>query len=342
MGSLRIFSEIPCNIVTKDYKRIETVVGLAEKYNYEGALIYFFHTALDPWIVLTKVLQQSQNLSPLIAVQPYSMQPFTVAKMIASVAALYGRKININFITGVNDVELKSIGEIIDPSIKYARLHEYIEIIQALLKSDAPFSYDGQYFSFKALTNHSQISEEFFPGFYIPGSSSESIRLVHHYAGTAVLRPQPIEQFRQEYLSKMDTKKVNIALRISMIARPTSSEAWETARALYPVTSLSRLKLKMRRKVSSHNSQMMLHLASDDLYDEVYWMGAYKSGNSLDPYLVGNYEEVAEYLQKYIDSGVNALLIGHLVQEEDYYHVNEVLKRVSRKQTTGAVIHGSQ
>jgi len=43
--------------------------------------------------------------------------------------------------------------------------------------------------------------------------------------------------------------------------------------------------------------------------DEVYSLNPFIRGYSDVPYLVGSYEEVIAYIQKYIDSGIESLII---------------------------------
>jgi alkanesulfonate monooxygenase len=53
-----------------------------------------------PWLVAQVVLQNSCTLCPLVPVQPIYMHPYAVAKMAASYAHFYGRKIFLNMVAG--------------------------------------------------------------------------------------------------------------------------------------------------------------------------------------------------------------------------------------------------
>lgn len=332
MQPINLYSEISCLIdgtAENSYESIEIRAKLSEKYNFKGALIYYFHFALDPWVVATKVLQSTEQLIPLVAVQPYSIPPVTLAKTISSIAALYGRKISLNLITGANDNELLSVKELTNPEQKYDRLKEYAEILKSLLCSNDPLTYSGQYYNYAKLINYSAIGENLMPDFFIPGSSDASIRLSHTHADSTLLRPQPVNSFVQDYMPKIDKEKIRIAIRLSIIARPESNEAWEIARAAFPISSYGKKVTKMRKNLQSHNSRMMASLADDEVYDTVFWMGAFQSGKSADAFLIGSYKEVADYLLGYINAGVNEILLGHLETEEDFIHITKVMNLVN-------------
>ncbi|MEM5633038.1 hypothetical protein AAHB55_04745 [Bacillus cereus] len=59
-------------------------------------------------------------------------------------------------------------------------------------------------------------------------------------------------------------------------------------------------------------------------------MGGFLSGKTEDPYLVGSYLDVANYLNLYRDAGVNTFLIGNVGgTEEEVKHIAEVMRLVN-------------
>ena len=112
MGELQFYSELPS--YSRQVEKIDLVAKLTEKYDFTGTLIYYFQDSYDPWMLANRILQQTEHLVPLIATQPFALPPFTVAKMVKSIYGIYGRKVNLNFITGVMEKELISVNESID------------------------------------------------------------------------------------------------------------------------------------------------------------------------------------------------------------------------------------
>src|SRR5262249_6178275 len=100
---VRIFSTAP---QSRDHSRenyFKTVVSAAqwsENYGCEGILVYTDNQILDPWLVSQVIIENSCRLSPLIALQPAYMHPYSAAKMVTSIAYLYRRRLYLNMVAG--------------------------------------------------------------------------------------------------------------------------------------------------------------------------------------------------------------------------------------------------
>ena len=46
---------------------------------YRGMLVYTDNSLVDPWLVAQMILQSTERLCPLVAVQPVYMHPYSVA-----------------------------------------------------------------------------------------------------------------------------------------------------------------------------------------------------------------------------------------------------------------------
>lgn len=98
--NFEIYYQIPVKRQDESYlDNVIRIAKLSEKYNFTGALIYYDHHTIDPWIIATAAIQHTNKFIPIIAALPYSFPPFTTAKMVQSLSALYGRKVNLNLIT---------------------------------------------------------------------------------------------------------------------------------------------------------------------------------------------------------------------------------------------------
>src|SRR5687768_1959989 len=101
--SLRIFTTCP---QSKDVSAgqylplVEAVSRWSEAARCEGMLIYTDNSLVDPWLVAQIVLQRTERLRPLVAVQPAYMHPYAAAKMVASLAHLHGRALWLNLVAG--------------------------------------------------------------------------------------------------------------------------------------------------------------------------------------------------------------------------------------------------
>ena len=79
----------------------------SESAGCEGVLIYTDNRLVDPWLVSQIVIEATDSLSPLVAVQPIYMHPYTVTKMVTTLGYLYDRKIYLNMVAGGFNSPLK-------------------------------------------------------------------------------------------------------------------------------------------------------------------------------------------------------------------------------------------
>src|SRR4051812_44711472 len=78
--------------------RVAEISRWSEAAGCEGMLVYTDNSLVDPWLVTQVALQATERLAPLVAVQPVYMHPYSVAKMVASLAFMHGRRIHLNML----------------------------------------------------------------------------------------------------------------------------------------------------------------------------------------------------------------------------------------------------
>lgn len=307
---------------------LQAIVELAqraERHGVNGLLTYYNHQSIDPWIVASVILQNSKSVTPLVALQPYALPPVTAAKLIHSLTRLHRRRMDINLVTGATEGELAQVDEKLDHDDRYDRAVEYGVVLRSLLASNEPLFHEGRFYRYRALRISSRLEPDERPRIFVAGSSAASRHAAAAVGDVAVTHPEPLAQFAKTFLHRgQDGPRT--AIRVGLVARPTRDEAWSAARALYPADRLAQIKTSMRKQSESDWSRRLAKLASKDaIYDEVYWTGAYRGGGSV-PLLVGEYHEVAHYLEQYLKLGVSTVLLGgRLTSEDDFRHSATVL-----------------
>lgn len=302
----------------------------AEHHGIDGLLAFYNHHNLDPWVVAAAILAHTKSVTPLIALQPVAMTPFTAAKVIWSLTTLYRRRIDVNLITGATKAELDQIDDQLDHDERFDRAAEYMTIVRALLSSDEPVVHDGRFYRYRALRMYSRLEPEFLPRVFVAGSSPAGQRMAAAVADVAITHPEPVERFAEAFLGQRRPGQ-QIGIRVGLVARPSDDEAWSAARALYSEDRSARLKTAMRKKSESDWIRRLAELATDqDVYDEVYWTGAFRADKGNMPVLVGSYEKVAGYLERYLELGVSTVILGGGYGEEDFEHSSVVIGAVRR------------
>src|SRR5262245_5229903 len=170
---IRVFTISPRTLgLEKYWKELQDTVTWSRDFNCTGILIFTGNdTYIEPWLVAQMVLEKSANLSPLIAVNPLYMHPFTVAKMISSFARLFNRRVYLNMVTGTAVSHLEALGDSISHDERYHRLQEYIQIVKALLEASRPFTFRGRFYNVDHLQLYSVFPKELLPEFVLAGQS---------------------------------------------------------------------------------------------------------------------------------------------------------------------------
>src|SRR5206468_7618576 len=126
------------------------------------------------------IIRHTRSLCPLVAIRPAFMHPVSVAKMVATIDYMYGRRLFLNLMATVltrepapreaspDDKRMNQIVEYTDDPTptdgRYERLVEYAEIVKRLLGSPAPLTYHGEFYRVDQLKLAMVHSPELFPG----------------------------------------------------------------------------------------------------------------------------------------------------------------------------------
>lgn len=334
-NKISFYSQIPDHVEndqtlsTTSYKeKIINIAQMSDIYGFTGSLVFYNHKTLDPWIITSIILENTIQNIPLVATQPNTAPPFAIAKKIQSYAFLYQRKINLNFITGNNIEEIEQLNDLKTHELRYKRLEEYIGVLEnILINGDKGLSHKGDYYNYSNLNILPSIKKEYLPDFFIPGASKDSKNLADKYQATFLTKPDPIEKYKLKYAVN-NCSQNKLAIRVGIMAREKPEMAWENVKSEFPITKEGKVSTLMSSiKQSTNNNKKLASLAlKKEVFDSVYWTGAVLSGKSYNPYIVGSYKEVADYLQKYINVGVETILFANVFKEEDFYHCGKVIE----------------
>jgi alkanesulfonate monooxygenase len=150
--------------------RVTEVARWSENYGCRGILVYTDNSLVDPWLVAQTIIERTQSLIPLVAVQPVYMHPYTVAKMVSSLGHLYDRAVYLNMVAGgfVND--LKALADTTPHDRRYDRLREYTGIIKQLLAGEVVTA-EGDFCRVERLRLAPALRPELFPWILVSASS---------------------------------------------------------------------------------------------------------------------------------------------------------------------------
>lgn len=305
----------------------------SEAAGHEAILVYTDNRLVDPWLVAAEVVRSTERLCPLVAVQPVYMHPYTVAKLVASFAHLYGRRLWLNFVAGGFKNDLTSLNDQTPHDQRYARVREYVEIISRLLKGET-VTFEGDFYRVENLRLTPGVDASLFPQIMLSGSSEAGLETARRLDAIAVQYPQP----PAEYASVPPAADLATGIRVGVIAREAADTAWEIAHDRFPPDRKGQIahQLAMKTSDSSWHRQLSQatpggpeagngQAATPAAERDPYWLVPFENYKTFCPYLVGSHERVAREVRRYLDAGFRTIILDVPASEEDLAHINRVV-----------------
>lgn len=327
---LELFATCPQSkdVAPETYRqRVSEVARWTDRAGYRGILIYTDNQLVDPWLVAQLVIEASDQLCPLIAIQPVYSHPYTTAKLVTSFAHLYGRRVFLNMVAGGFRNDLLRLGDTTEHDERYDRLVEYTEIVKRLLQGEQ-VTFGGRYYEVRQLTLTPPLPPELFPGIFVSGSSDAGIDAARAIGATAVKYPKPPHE---EMSTAADG--AGIGIRVGVIARDNDELAWKVARARFPEDRAGQVTHALAMKVSDSR----WHRQLSDLgtvppsNENPYWLGPFQNYKTFCPYVVGSYATVALELSRYIELGFETFIVDIPPDAEELEHTALAFERAEQR-----------
>jgi alkanesulfonate monooxygenase len=326
--SIEVFSTCPpsSGVAREDYlDRVAAIAHWSEDAGCKGILVYSDNSLLDAWLLSQLIIQQTQALCPLVAVQPVYMHPYAIAKQITSLAHLYRRRVYLNMVAGGFKNDLEALNDNTPHDQRYARLIEYTTIIMSLLDGAAPVSFNGEFHAVKSLRLTPPLPKDLMPGVFVSGSSEAGVAAATALAATAIKYPKPAHE---EDVRSDDA--VRPGIRVGIIAREDAAEAWQIARARFPEDRKGQLTRNLATKTSDSVWHKQLSEIDEPAGNSPYWMVPFHNYKTMCPYLVGSYEQVADELGRYFNAGYRTVILDIPPDREELTHTFTAFNRASQ------------
>src|SRR5258705_1655374 len=268
-----LFSTCPVSALLREAacrQELRKIARWSEDAGCEGMLVFTDNAQLDPWLVSQAVIRATRRLCPLVAIQPVYMHPYSVAKMVTSLAFVHGRRVYLNMVAGGFKKDLEALNDLTPHDERYARLVEYTTVIQSLLGTSEPVSFEGRYYKVSNLKLTPALPADLQPGLLISGSSEAGAGAARQLGATAVEYPKPPAEYDQ--MTRADD--IPSGVRIGIIARAGDDEAWSVARARFPEDRKGQLTQQLAMKVSDSSwHRQLADLAKHGVSDQnPYWL----------------------------------------------------------------------
>ena len=310
-------------------QRVIDVARWSEKAGCRGILIYADNGIVDPWTVCQAILANTKEICPLLAIQPIYMHPFSVAKKISSLAFLYQRRVCLNMLAGGFRNDLLALNDPTPHDERYDRLVEYTNIIQRLCENPRGITQEGKYNCVRNLKLSLPLSPELQPHYMMSGSSPAGLAAAAETNAIAIQYPKPAAHNQGQGVVDRGGS-LSTGVRVGIVARATSEEAWSIAEERFPEDRRGHLvhQLAMKTSDSHWHKQLSEQEERPAGKESPYWMRPFHTYKTFCPYLVGSYEQVIGEISNYIAMGHRTFILDIPPCDGELGHISKIFERV--------------
>ncbi|MFE4215719.1 LLM class flavin-dependent oxidoreductase [Streptomyces sp. NPDC056844] len=316
------------------------IARAAEDLGFEGALTPTGAWCEDAWLTTAMVSQHTERLKFLVAFRPGSVSPTLAAQMAATYQRQTGGRLLLNVVTGGESHEQRAYGDFLDKDARYARTGEFLEIVRDL--------WDGRTVTLKG--EHLAVEDarlarvpDPVPEVYFGGSSPAAGTVAARHADVYLTWGEPPAQVAGKIawirgLAAREGRTPRFGIRLHVIARDTSAQAWAEADRLLagfdPATVRSVQEGLARSESDGQKRMLALHGGGRDGL-EIHpnlWAGIGLVRGGAGTALVGSHEEVADRIEEYHRLGIDEFILsGYPHLEEAYWFGEGVLPRLAAR-----------
>ena len=214
---------------------LRQIATAAEIAGFDGALIATQAGATDPWSLAAALTPVTETLKFIVAQYAGVTAPLWLAQQAATLDQYSNGRLIINIITGVDQGQ-QALGNFLSKDERYAQGDEYWNVFSQLMTGEE-VTFDGKYIKIKnarLLLDKVQPKIELMFG----GASEAAVHMAARRCDTYLttgLAPEVLAArvTRVKALARDEGRTLRCGLRMHVIVRETSEEAWAQAQWLY-------------------------------------------------------------------------------------------------------------
>jgi alkanesulfonate monooxygenase len=318
-----------------DLGYLKQVAQAADALGYYGVLLPTGKSCEDSWVVASALAPQTENLRFLVAVRPGLQSPTVAARMTTTLDRLTNGRLLINVVTGGDPVENKGDGIFLSHAERYEVTREFMEVYSALLRGET-VNHTGKHIQIEGGKVLYDPVQRPHPPFYFGGSSDVGIDIAAQHVDKYLTWGEPPEQVREKIeavrkVAELKGRKLSFGIRLHVIVRETTEEAWRAADKLIShlddstIASAQSVFARMdsvgqSRMASLHGGQRDKLEVSPNL-----WAGVGLVRGGAGTALVGDPKTVATRMREYMDLGIDSFILSGYPHLEEAYRFAELV-----------------
>jgi alkanesulfonate monooxygenase len=314
------------------------IARAAEDLGFAGALTPTGTWCEDAWLTTAMVSQRTERLKFLVAFRPDSVSPTLAAQMASTYQRLTGGRLLVNVVTGGERQEQRSYGDFLEKDQRYERTDEFLHIVRGLWAGER-VTRTGRHLRVEE-AELSRLPDPA-PRIYFGGSSPLALEVAARHVDVYLTWGEPPAAVAEKIArvrahAEARGRRVRFGIRLHVITRDTSEQAWAEARRLldgFDPETVRAVQEGLARSESEGQRRMLaLHGGGHDGL-EIHpnlWAGIGLVRGGAGTALVGSHQEVADRIEEYHALGIDEFVLsGYPHLEEAYWFGEGVLPRLA-------------
>jgi alkanesulfonate monooxygenase SsuD/methylene tetrahydromethanopterin reductase-like flavin-dependent oxidoreductase (luciferase family) len=218
-----------------DLRYLIQLAQAAEINGFEAVLTPTGLWCEDAWLTTATLINSTESLKYLVAFRPGLISPTLAAQMASTFQWHSQGRLLLNVVTGGESIEQRAFGDFLEKRDRYARCGEFLDIVRRLWTSDDPVTVAGEHLRVEQASLGRRPDP--LPAVFFGGSSPEAGQVAARYADTYLTWGEPPAQVSEKLnwirgLAKARGRKLSYGIRLHVISRDTSEQAWSEAQRL--------------------------------------------------------------------------------------------------------------
>ncbi|WP_127585213.1 FMNH2-dependent alkanesulfonate monooxygenase [Paenibacillus koleovorans] len=318
-----------------DYDYIRQIAQAADRLGYHGVLVPTGKACEDAWVAASSLIPATRRLKFLVAVRPGLMSPSTAARMASTFDRLSGGRLLVNVVTGGDPHELAGDGIFLSHGDRYEQTDEFMTVWRKLMQNEK-VSYQGKHLRVEESELLFPPIQQPYPPIYFGGSSPAAQQIAAAHVDFYLTWGEPPADVAKKIaevrsLAEANGRKVRFGIRLHVIVRETSEEAWAAADQLIRYVDEATIEeaQTILTRYDSVGQKRMADLHKGDKSSLVIgpnlWAGIGLVRGGAGTALVGDPESVAARIKEYGELGIETFILSGYPHLEEAYRAAELL-----------------
>ncbi|WP_338468765.1 FMNH2-dependent alkanesulfonate monooxygenase [Azotobacter vinelandii] len=318
-----------------DHAYLQQIAQAADRLGFGGVLIPTGRSCEDSWLVAASLIPVTRRLKFLVALRPGIISPTVAARQAATLDRLSGGRALFNLVTGGDPEELAGEGLHLSHAERYEAATEFTRIWRGVLSGET-VDLQGKHIQVEGARLLFPPLQQPHPPLYFGGSSEAAHELAAEQVDLYLTWGEPPAAVAKKIAdvrarAARHGRTVRFGIRLHVIVRETTEEAWEAADRLIghlDDETIAKAQASLARFDSVGQQRMAaLHGGSKENLEVSpnLWAGVGLVRGGAGTALVGDGPTVAARMKEYAALGIDTFVLSGYPHLEESYRVAELL-----------------